>query len=209
MLNTDTIMDARDKAERAAPPVRIIYSSRTGNTRSVAEHLALRFGISAVNAKEELAARQAEAGLPSQGDAAGADSDILLLGMWAWRGGPNPTMRTFMRGLRGRRVFLFGTMAAWPDSPHAQDCLDCARALLDEGGNSLVGHFFCQGRLDPKLKGRGHHPLTPERVKRLEEAARHPDAADLLKAEAAARAALHRLGVLPVNAGTPLDMLSA
>ena len=209
MLNTDTIMDARDKAERAAPPVRIIYSSRTGNTRSVAEHLALRFGISAVNAKEELAVRQAEAGLPSQGDAAGADSDILLLGMWAWRGGPNPTMRTFMRGLRGRRVFLFGTMAAWPDSPHAQDCLDCARALLDEGGNSLVGHFFCQGRLDPKLKGRGHHPLTPERVKRLEEAARHPDTADLLKAEAAARAALHRLGVLPVNAGAPLDMLSA
>ena len=81
MLNTDTIMDARDKAERAAPPVRIIYSSRTGNTRSVAEHLALRFGISAVNAKEELAARQAEAGLPSQGDAAGADdTDLYLLG---------------------------------------------------------------------------------------------------------------------------------
>ncbi|WP_446424553.1 flavodoxin family protein [Mailhella sp.] len=211
MLNMDAVIDARDKAERAAPPVRIIYSSRTGNTRTVAEHLSLRFGISAVNAKEELAARKAEAevGLPRQGDAAGADSDILLLGMWAWRGGPNPTMRTFMRGLRGRRVFLFGTMAAWPDSPHAQDCLNCARTLLDEGGNSLAGHFFCQGRLDPRLMGKGHHPLTPERMKRLEEAAHHPDMADLLKAEAAARAALHGLGILPVNLHVFQAMLNA
>ena len=194
-----------------AAPVRIIYSSRTGNTRAVAEHLALRFGLPAVNVRDELAARKAEAesGQPLYGDAAGADADILLLGMWAWRGGPNLTMRTFMRGLRGRRVFLFGTMAAWPDSPHAQDCLNCARSLLDEGGNTLVGHFFCQGRLDPKLNGKGHHPLTPERVKRLEEAARHPDMADLLKAEAAARNALYGLGLLPVNARLPLEGLSA
>jgi hypothetical protein len=72
-----------------------------------------------------------------------------------------------------------------------------------------VGHFFCQGRLDPKLNGKGHHPLTPERVKRLEEAARHPDMADLLKAEAAARNALYGLGLLPVNARLPLEGLSA
>lgn len=227
----------RSACAPAAPRARIIYSSRTGNTRAVAEHLAARFGLTAVNAKQELAARRAEAAdlgagtasreagcpqaglpeagrpadtqdmhafdgpvtelgaMPPQGDAAGTDADILFLGMWAWRGGPNPTMRTFMRGLRQRRVFLFGTMAAWPDSPHAQDCLDCARALLDEGGNTLVGHFFCQGRLDPKLKGRGHHPLTPERRKRLEVAAHHPDMGDFMNAEAAARAALYELGV--------------
>ena len=188
MLKKDALTDAPASPQNA----RIIYSSRTGNTRAVAEHLAERFGLSAVNAKVELAARKDELknGSTPQGDAAGNDSDILLLGMWAWRGGPNPTMRTFMRGLRGRRVFLFGTMAAWPDSPHAQDCLDCARALLDEGGNALLGHFFCQGRLDPKLKGKGHHPLTPERAKRLEEAEHHPDHTDLLNAESSARSAL-------------------
>lgn len=188
MQKTDTLIDAPAQPTSA----RIIYSSRTGNTRTVAEHLAERFGLSAVNAKVELAARSAEqeSGSTLPGDAAGNDSDILLLGMWAWRGGPNPTMRTFMRGLRGRRVFLFGTMAAWPDSPHAQDCLNCARALLDEGGNALLGHFFCQGRLDPRLKGKGHHPLTPERARRLEEAEHHPDHTDLANAESSARAAL-------------------
>ena len=175
------------------PWARIVYSSRSGNTQSVAEHLAVSFGLSAVNARDELKARMDDRGPDGRllrGDTAGTADEILLLGFWAWRSGPNPTMRDFMRGLRNRRIFLFGTMAAWPDSEHARNCLACAEELLAEGGNQILGHFFCQGRLAPAVRKNSRHPRTPERERRLNEAEKHPDSADFAAAEAAARAVL-------------------
>jgi len=175
------------------PWARIVYSSRTGNTRAVAEHLAAALGLEAVNARDELDARKNDLGPDGRllrGDTAGTADELLLLGFWAWRGGPNPSMRDFMRGLRRRRVFVFGTMAAWPDSDHARNCLRCARELLDEGGNQILGHFVCQGRLAPAVRRNSRHPRTPERERRLDEAEKHPDAADLSAALEAARIAL-------------------
>ncbi len=175
------------------PWARIVYSSRTGNTQSVAEHLAAGLDLTLVNAREELAARMEDRGPDGRlmrGDTAGTADEILLLGFWAWRGGPNPTMRDLMRGLRRRRVFVFGTMAAWPDSDHARGCIACAKELLDEGGNELIGHFVCQGKLADSVRRNSHHPRTPEREARLDEAGKHPGAADFAAAIEAARAAL-------------------
>ncbi|MBR3880065.1 MAG: flavodoxin [Mailhella sp.] len=172
---------------------RILCSSRTGNTRKVAEYLGTKFSLPVFDARSVLADYKAgskDGRLGSEGDAAGPDSDILLLGFWAWRGGPNPTMREIMAALRGRRVFVFGTMAAWPDSPHAADCLACTEKLLAGGDNILLGHFFCQGKLDPRVRAKSRHPLTAERLRRLEEAEKHPDAADLDAALMAIQAAL-------------------
>lgn len=173
--------------------VRILYSSRTGNTRKLAEHLASQLFLPLFDARSVLAAHKADfpdGAHPLIGNGAGAHEDILLLGFWTWRGGPNPTMREIMKALWGRRVFVFGTMAAWPDSPHAEGCLARIRSLLDEGGNTLLGHFFCQGRLDPRVRAKSHHPFTPERLRRLEAAEKHPDGADLDAALMAAYTAL-------------------
>ena len=175
------------------PWARIVYSSRTGNTQAVAEHLAADLDLTLVNARDELAARMEDRGPDGRlmrGDTAGTADEILLLGFWAWRGGPNPTMRDFMRGLRRRRVFVFGTMAAWPDSDHARGCIACAKELLDEGGNELIGHFVCQGKLADSVRRNSRHPRTPEREARLDEAEKHPDASDFAAAIEAARAAL-------------------
>lgn len=175
------------------PWARIIYSSRSGNTRAVAEYLAASLELEAVDAREELKARMDDRGPDGRlmrGDTAGTADEILLLGFWAWRCGPNSTMRDLMRGLRNRRVFLFGTMAAWPDSPHAHDCLSCAGELLAEGGNEVLGHFFCQGRLDPKVRKNSRHPATPEREQRLAEAEKHPNPDDFAAALEAARTVL-------------------
>ena len=50
----------------------------------------------------------------------------------------------------------------------------------------MLDGFLCQGRVDPKIleisRQKGRHPMTPERRARLEEAARHPDTADLAEA---------------------------
>jgi len=172
---------------------RILCSSRTGNTRKVAEHLGMHLSLPVFDARRVLEDYKAggESGRPgADGDVAGPNGAILLLGFWAWRGGPNPTMREIMASLHGRRVFVFGTMAAWPSSPHAAGCLARTENLLAGGGNTLLGHFFCQGRLDPRVRAKGRHPVTPERLRRLEEAEKHPDDADLAAALAAARSAL-------------------
>ncbi|MBR3663267.1 MAG: flavodoxin [Desulfovibrio sp.] len=133
----------------------VIYSSCTGNTRYLAENLAARFGLPLFAVK----------------NAGDAPQDVpLVLGAWTRQGGPDGRMARFMSGLEGRDVFFFCTMASYTDSPHASRCLAKAQALLAEGDNRLLGHFFCQGRLSPTMLAHSRHPMTPERAERLNEA---------------------------------------
>lgn len=164
----------------------IVYSSRTGNTRAVGEHLAGCLGLPLFSVEHA----------PSAG------YDRFILGFWTWRGGPDEAMLSFMETLRNRSVFYFGTMAAFPDSPHAERCARRVDELLACGGCRVLGHFFCQGRLDPEVLRRSTHPRTPERVARLNEAARHPDARDFCMAEESVRRALN----LPSSGETLLSV---
>ncbi len=147
----------------------VVYSSRTGNTRMIAEaiHSVMPAGT------EIFPVREAP-------DPAGYD--FLALGFWVDRGGPDAAMRAYMERVRGASVGLFGTLGAWPDSEHARNAMQRAAGLM--GGNTVLGTFLCQGKVDPVLlaamekKGDGNHPMTGERKARLEEAARHPNAED-------------------------------
>lgn len=141
----------------------VIYSSCTGNTRYLAERLAARFALPLFAVKN---AGDAPKNVP------------LLLGAWTRQAGPDGRMARFMSGLKDRDVFFFCTMASYPDSPHAARCLAKARALLEQGGNRLLGHFLCQGRLSPAMLAHSRHPLTTERARRLKAAEAHPNEAD-------------------------------
>ena len=95
---------------------------------------------------------------------------------------PDSRSLRLWQGIRGKRVFFFGTHGTRPGSDHSRQCLAAARRLLQDNGNEVLGGFFCQGRVNPRLvalAGKpGHHPMTPARAARLAEAARHPDGAD-------------------------------
>lgn len=147
----------------------IVYSSCTGNTRLLAETLAQCTGIPC------FAVRQAPA--PDR-------FDLLALGFWVRRGQPDSRSQRYMALLRGKAVFCFGTLGAWPHSSHARHSAEAARALLEQGGNTVLDIFLCQGRVDPRVIAattrKGTHPPTPERLERLREAARHPDNADCM-----------------------------
>lgn len=153
----------------------VVYSSRTGNTRLIAEavHSVMPAGA---------ALHPVETAPDPQG------YDFLALGFWVDKGEPDNAMGQYMDRVKGASVGLFGTLGAWPDSDHARESMQ--KAVDRMAGNTVLGTFICQGKVDPKLLAamakmkENPHPMTEERKARLEEAAKHPDEADCANARA-------------------------
>jgi flavodoxin len=162
----------------------IVYSSKTGNTRKLAE--GIRRGLA-----EALGREVRIAAVEENPDPSGAD--WILAGFWADRGNADQKTLQYLESLEGCRIGLFGTLGAYPDSDHAKDISKKVRDLAAEK-NTVLGCFLCQGKIDPALTGRfrslpadNPHAMTPERMARHKEAAKHPDEKDI---EAAAAACL-------------------
>ena len=158
----------------------VVYSSRTGNTRQVAE--AVR---AALPEGTDL--------FPPASAPDPAPYDLVFAGFWAKRGAPNPAMKAFLQRLAGKPLGIFGTMGARVGSPHARRIEENAR--LAASRCRILGVFLCPGKVDPAwLERRAadsslgkNHPMTAERAARLAETALHPDAEDLRAAGAFAQ----------------------
>lgn len=149
----------------------ILYSSVTGNTKFLAEHL--------VHPEHSVTC------LPVEKKPADTDYDLLFLGFWTYRGKPDPRMLKFMQTLNGKNIAVFGTLAAYPHSEHARRLIAFTKELIQKN-NTYLGEFLCLGRLTQKrLKEKfspknpnGRHPLSEERIQRLLEGQKHPDSDD-------------------------------
>lgn len=156
----------------------VVYSSRTGNTRKVANAVF----DSLPGDRDIFPVEQAP---PATG------YDFVAIGFWVDKGRPDDKAASYMQTIQGATVGLFGTLGANPDSPHARDCMRRAVDLVS--GNHVAGTYLCQGRIAPAvvemmIKTASHaHPMTPERMANIEAAESHPDDADLEKAQAAFR----------------------
>lgn len=153
----------------------LVYSSSTGNTKSVAE------AIHKIMPESTPIFSVQNAPSPD-------DYDFIALGFWVHRGKPDPRMWRYMEGIKRKTVAIFGTLAAYPDSDHAAEVIANACEHLE--GNEIAGYFLCQGKLPEKRLeeriasgGDKKHPMTAERYARLMEAKKHPDAEDLRKAQ--------------------------
>lgn len=150
--------------------VLIAYSSLTGNTKKVCEAAGRAF--SNVEIKDI-------------SDISSLDYDLIIIGSWIDRGMVDTKAKIFIERLKSKKTAFIFTLGAYPDSKHAQDCVVNIKNLLEKNGNEVLGHYHCQGAIDPKLiemmKSLSQE-LNPERVKRWEEASEHPDKDDLEKA---------------------------
>lgn len=168
----------------------VIYSSLTGNTKKVAEAVQSVIPncdiVSIDNVPENL-----------------NEYYFTAVGYWVDRGLPDAKSKKLIRSLKNMNVALFGTLGAYPDSPHAKGCIRDSEAMLKITGknNNVMGSFLCLGKIDPKLmdymgKFMGDtHPVTPERKARLLEAQTHPDNNDLENAKAVFKSYVERLGL--------------
>ena len=87
----------------------VVYSSRTGNTRKIAE------AIAAVRPGCEIH--------PVESAPAPEGYDLVAVGYWVDKGMPDAQAKAYLETVRDANVALFGTLGAWPDSDHARDCI--------------------------------------------------------------------------------------
>ena len=164
-----------------ANEVAVIYSSRTGNTEKVAKQLAEALGATCHSVKDTSAV---------------PEGATLCVGTWIDRGTADAAAKKYIESLRGRRVFIYGTLGAEPDSEHCAKCIANIRTLFDPS-NEILGAILVQGAIDPMLiemfksmPKDNVHAYTEESAVRYAAAARHPDAADFARVIAAAREVL-------------------
>ncbi|MDR1210639.1 MAG: flavodoxin family protein [Spirochaetaceae bacterium] len=154
----------------------VVYSSKTGNTRKLAQ--GIHRGL-----EEALGTGIRLAAVEDNPDPSG--STWILAGFWADRGNADQKALNYLKSLEGRSVGLFGTLGAYPDSAHAGDIAQKAKDAAAEK-NTVLGCFLCQGKIDPALTERfknlpadNPHAMTEERMRRHREAEKHPDENDI------------------------------
>lgn len=155
--------------------VLVTYSSKTGNTKKLAEGIFA--GIEAEN----------KTLLPISEVSSLEEYDTVLVGYWVDKAGPNKEARAFMETIEGKNVGIFATLAYWPDSVHAWESLVNGEEVVKEK-NKVIGRYICQGKLDEKiiamfekLPADNPHSVTDEKRKRYEVAKQHPTKADIEK----------------------------
>lgn len=166
----------------------VLYSSRTGNTKAVAEAI----GSALPAGSPCLPVQEAPADLQDYG--------CVFVGFWVDRGSANAQAKELLQKLEHPNIALFATLGADPRSPHGADSLRNAAALLP-GGRQPVNSFICQGKVDPQLIEQmkkmfpaGHpHAVDAKREALHQQASTHPDEADLAAARAFAAETVKRL----------------
>ena len=166
----------------------ILYSSLTGNTKSVAEAMAsvMPEGTPCLPVKD------APENL--------ADYDTVFIGFWVDRGTANKEAAKLIETLTNSNIVFFATLGMYADSDHARESIDKASELL-QNKESLVDGFVCQGKIDPKviemmykMFPKGHsHGQSADRDARHKQAAVHPNEDDCKAAQEFAKDILTKL----------------
>ena len=157
----------------------IVYSSRTGNTKMLAE------------AVQEKISDCTYFGAP---DEAALTADRIYVGFWTDKGTCDADTEKFLKTLKSQQVFLFGTAGFGGESGYYEKILDRVKKFLPETVK-VTGTFMCQGKMPMSVRqryeGLQHSPTPPPNIGMLidtfDRALSHPDQNDLQKLREAVR----------------------
>ncbi len=135
----------------------IIYSSKTGNTKKIAEAIKISAGdnCNIFSVKEA----------PKEND-----FELIFFGAWVDKGMPDADALAYMKKIKNKKVALFMTLGAYPNSDHAKESIQ--KGIDSFGENcEIIGSFICQGAIDPKLlkwmeELPTDHPHAPDAARR-------------------------------------------
>lgn len=153
----------------------ILFSSKTGNTRILAD--AIRAAL-----PEEDCAFFGEAGSVAEIP----EVKTVYLGFWTDKGNADEAALNVLKNQRNKNVFLFGTAGFGVEDAYFQRVLNNVKASMDES-NTLAGEFMCQGKMQQAVRDRyvkmkeqpDAAPNLDQMIDNFDRALSHPDEADL------------------------------
>ena len=147
----------------------IVYSSRTGNTKALAD------AIREVLPPEDCC----YFGPP---DAAALAAQRLYIGFWTDKGTCDGDTAAFLAQLSNQEVFLFGTAGFGGSAEYFEQIAHRVETLLP-AGVTVLGHHLCQGRIPMTVRQRyaamEDSPRRTQMLENFDAALSHPDAEDL------------------------------
>lgn len=116
----------------------IIYSSKTGNTKRMAEKI-----YEALKDEYEMTIKDIRDSPEIE------NYDFILLGGWVDRGTLEPQARKYLDKIKNKKLGLFATLGAMLDSEHGRKVIKNLENLLI--GKESLGQYICPGLVDPKM----------------------------------------------------------
>jgi flavodoxin len=126
----------------------IIYSSKSGNTKKIAESMASQVGCEAIKISSDSS--------PSIVDLEGYD--LIFVGTGLYAGTPNEDLLKYLSSLHLKSPKQFALFITWGGAPRSDKmALTRLRALLEgKGQKVLLEHFASYGGWKGILMKRGH-----------------------------------------------------
>ena len=131
----------------------IIVSSITGNTKMLADCL----------------------------DTLNLRDDVLYVGFWTDKGKADEKTLKYLKELRNKKIFLFGTCGFGLSESYFNGIIDKTTAFIDPS-NDIVGSFVCMGKMQQRVRDRYVNSEIPNKemlIKNFDEALKHPNEEDL------------------------------
>lgn len=146
----------------------VVYSTRGGNTRKLAEA-----AFSRLSGEKDIFS------VESAPDPSGYDTAIIAF--WFKGGQPDPLSQEYLKKCSGAtKVFLVGCHGSAPGSDHARMGMNKAMELAS--GAQIVGTFDCQGEVPEQvLENAANQDPQPEWLQDAYAAKGHPDSDDIYK----------------------------
>ena len=118
----------------------IVFSSKTGNTELLADTL-------------HSCLPQAECCYFGNPNPAAMEADTLYVGFWTDKGKSDESTSDFLKQLRGKQVFLFGTAGFGGSEEYFNKILKAVQKDL-HSSNMVIGSFMCQGKMPMSVRQR-------------------------------------------------------
>lgn len=150
--------------------VAVIYDSVTGNTAQLAQQI------------RQALPEVVYFGAPNPD----VEADCYLVGSWTDRGMCSGNIGAFLKSLRGKRIGYFATAGFGGSETYYQSLQQRVAGLIDSS-NTVLGWFFCQGKMPQQVRQRyekqlAEHPddaKMQQAIRNFDTALTHPDQADL------------------------------
>ena len=119
----------------------IVYSSKTGNTKKLAETI---YNFLPQNECEYY-------GAVDKID--GKLSDVIYIGFWTEKGNADSLTVEFLNKLKGKKIFLFGTAGYGESEKYFDSIINNVKKNIDSS-NTVIGTFMCQGKMPLSVRER-------------------------------------------------------